>query len=94
MERLTELQAKLDRAEAEVQRGVGHLVRERALMADKVVGALDGTIFCDLLAKLEDAQFLHVQHRDRIRREMDWADARKERRLTLLRRRRSGDPSP
>ena len=26
MERLTELQTKLDRAEAEVQRGVGHLV--------------------------------------------------------------------
>lgn len=83
MERLTELQAKLDRAEAEVQRGVGRLVRERALMADKVVGAQDVTIFCDLLAMLEDAQFLHVQHRDRIRREIDGAVAGKERRLTL-----------
>ena len=83
MERLTELQAKLDRAEAEVQRGVGHLVKERALMADKVVGGQDVTIFCDLLAMLEDAQLLHVQRRDRIRREMDGAVARKERRLTL-----------
>jgi hypothetical protein len=83
MERLTELQTKLDRAEAEVQKGVGHLVRERALMADKVVGAQDGTIFCDLLAMLEDAQFLHVQRRDRIRREMDGAVARKERRSNL-----------
>jgi hypothetical protein len=83
MERLTELQTKLDRAEAEVQRGVGHLVRERALMADKVVGAHDVTISCDLLAMLEDAQFLHVQRRDRIRREMDGAVARKERRSSL-----------
>ena len=83
MERLTELQTKLDRAEAEVQKGVGHLVRERALMADKVVGAQDVTISCDLLAMLEDAQFLHVQRRDRIRREMDGAVARKERRSSL-----------
>jgi hypothetical protein len=83
MERLSELQAKLDRAEAEVQRGVGHLVKERALMADKVVGGQDVNRFCDLLAMLEDAQLLHVQRRDRIRREMDGAVARKERRLTL-----------
>ena len=83
MERLTELQTKLDRAEAEVQRGVGHLVRERALMADKVMGAQDVTISCDLLAMLEDAQFLHVQRRDRIRRAMDGAVARKERLLSL-----------
>jgi hypothetical protein len=32
---------------------------------------------------LEDAQFLHVQRRDRIRREMDGAVARKERRSSL-----------
>ncbi len=80
MDRLTELQTKLDRAEAEVQKGVGHLIKERAQMADKVTGGQD--VF-DLLAMLEDAQLLHVQRRDRIRREMDGAVVRKERRLTL-----------
>ncbi len=83
MEHLRELQAKLDRAEAEVQKGVGHLIKERAQMADKVTGGQDATIFLDLLAMLEDAQLLHVQRRDRIRREMDGAVVRKERRLTL-----------
>ncbi|HEY1779332.1 MAG TPA: hypothetical protein VGG79_02685 [Roseiarcus sp.] len=83
MERLSELQAKLERAEAEVERGVGHLVKERALMAHKVAGGQDMHIFCDLLAMLEDAQFLHVQHRDRIRREMDGAVAGKGQRSSL-----------
>ena len=83
MERVTQLQAKLDRAEAEVQRGVGHLIKERAQMANKVAGGQDATIFCDLLAMLEDAQLLHVQRRDRIRREMDGAVVRKERCSTV-----------
>ncbi len=83
MERLTELQAKLARAEAEVQKGVGHLIQERAQMVDKVAGGQDATIFCDQLAMLEDAQLLHVQHRDRIRREMDGAVVRKERCSTV-----------
>ena len=83
MERLTELQAKLARAEAEVQKGVGHLIQERTQMADKVAGGQETAIFFDMLAMLEDAQFLHVQRRDRVRREMDGAVVRKERRLTL-----------
>ena len=82
MERLTELQAKLARAEAEVQKGVGHLIQERTQMADKVAGGPETAIF-DMLAMLEDAQFLHVQRRDWVRREMDGAVIRKERRLTL-----------
>ena len=52
-------------------------------MADKVAGGQETAIFFDMLAMLEDAQFLHVQRRDRVRREMDGAVIRKERRLTL-----------
>jgi hypothetical protein len=82
MENLTELQAKLDRAEAEIEKAVGDLVRERAFVADRLAQGTDVTLSRNLLAILEDTQLLQVQHRDRLRREMDGALAGKNRRLT------------
>lgn len=77
MQNLAQLHAKLDRAQAEIDKGVGNLVQHRAFVADRIAGGEDVTQSRELLEMLEDTQLLHVQHRDRLRREMDWALARK-----------------
>jgi hypothetical protein len=73
MEDLTELQAKLHRVQAEIEKGVGHLTKQRALIADRLADGADVAQFCDLLVTLEDTQLIHVQHRDRLRRKLDGA---------------------
>jgi hypothetical protein len=73
MEDLTELQAKLHRVQAEIEKGVGHLAKQRALIADRLADGADVAQFCDLLVSLEDTQLIHVQHRDRLRRKLDGA---------------------
>lgn len=75
MDSVTKLQAKLDRAEAEIEKAVEHLVKERAVVADRVAEGKDVTLSRDLLVILEDAHLVNTQHRDRLRREMDVAVA-------------------
>jgi hypothetical protein len=77
MEDMTELQAKLHRAQAEIEKNVGHLTKERALVADRLAEGDDVTQFLELLATLEDTQLIHVQDRDRLRRKQDGAVAGK-----------------
>jgi hypothetical protein len=77
MEDMTELQAKLHRAQAEIEKSVGHLTKERALIADRLAEGEDVTQFLELLATLEDTQLIHIQDRDRLRRKRDGAVAGK-----------------
>jgi len=81
MESLTELQAKLVRAEAEIEKGVGSLIAERALIAEQAAEGKNVATSRDLLVILEDTHLLNTQHRDRLRRELDGATAKKNRRL-------------
>jgi hypothetical protein len=71
MENLAQLHAKLDRTQTEIEKGVGNLVKQRARVARRL-GENDVTQSRELLATLEDTQLLHVQHRDRLRRKLDW----------------------
>ena len=83
MQDLVELQAKLVRSQADIEKGLGHLVNQRAFIADKLVAGEDVTRPYELLETLEETQRLHVQHRDRLRRELDWTLAGKNRRWTI-----------
>jgi len=71
MEDLAQLHAKLDRTQAEIEKGIGNLISQRAHVAHRL-GENDVTQSRELLAALEDTQLLHVQHRDRLRRKLDW----------------------
>ena len=71
MEDMTEVRAKLHRVQAEIAKSVGHLTKQRALIADGLADGADVTQCCDLLVILEDTHFIHVQHRDRLRRKLD-----------------------
>lgn len=70
MEGPAELNAKLDRAQALVESGAGHIARQKALIAHRldhggqVVGSLK------LLATLEETQRLQLRHRDLLRKEL------------------------
>jgi hypothetical protein len=75
MEDSVQLRAKLDRTQADIKKGVGHLTKQRALIARKLGDSEDITQSQAMLATLEDTQFLHIQHRDRLRRKLDWAGA-------------------
>jgi len=79
MRDLTELQAKLDRTQADVDKGVGQLVKQRALVAHWLAEGKDAAELREMLATLEETQLLHVQHRDRLRRELDAALTGKDR---------------
>jgi hypothetical protein len=83
MEDQADLQAKLDRMQAEIELCIGHLAKQRALLAEMLAEGEDVSQFEELLATLEDTQLLHVQHRDRLRRELDGTLAGKNRSLTL-----------
>jgi hypothetical protein len=72
MEDLAQLRVKLDRTQADIKKGVGHLTKQRAIIARKLGDSEDVTQSQELLATLEDAQLAHVQHRDRLRRKPDW----------------------
>jgi hypothetical protein len=80
MRDLIELQAKLDRTQAHVDEGVGHLVKERAQVAHWLAEGKDAAELRERLDTLETTQLLHVQHRDRLRRELDAVLAGKDRR--------------
>jgi hypothetical protein len=82
MKGLAQLHAKLDRAQAEIEKGIGHLTKQRALFADRLADGGQVTRSYDLLATLEDIHFLHVRDRDRFRRELDGVIAPKNRRLS------------
>jgi hypothetical protein len=71
MENLAQLHAKLDRTQTEIEKGIGNLIKQRARVARRL-GENDVTQSRELLATLEDTQLLHVQHRDRLRRKLDW----------------------
>jgi septal ring factor EnvC (AmiA/AmiB activator) len=73
MENPNQLQAKLDRTQAEIEKGIGRLIRQRARVARRLAESEDVTQSQGLLATLEDTQLLHVQHRDRLRRKLDWS---------------------
>jgi len=72
MENLAQLHAKLDRTQAQIEKGIGLLVKQRARIADRLGESEDATQSQDVLATLEDTQLLHVQHRDQLRRKLDW----------------------
>ena len=72
MENLAQLHAKLDRTQAEIEKGIGYLIKQRARVARRPGESEDVTQSRELLATLEDTQLLHVQHRDRLRRKLDW----------------------
>jgi hypothetical protein len=80
MRSLTELQAKLDRTQADVDNGVGHLTRQRALVAHWIAEGKDAAELRELLETLETTQLLHVHDRDRLRRELDAALAGRDHR--------------
>jgi hypothetical protein len=63
MEDLTELESKLHRVQADIEQGIGHLARQRAVIANDLADGKDVTHLLDLLAMLEDAQLIDVQHR-------------------------------
>ena len=86
MRDLTELKAKLDRTQADVERGVGYLVKQRALVVHWLAEGKDATESREMLEALETTQLIHVQHRDRLRRELDAALAGKGPSLEGLRR--------
>ncbi len=71
MEDMTELQAKLHRVQAEIEEGIGRLTKQRAFIANRLAEGEDVSQFVDVLASLEDTQLLHVQQRDRLRRNRD-----------------------
>ena len=81
MEAMNQLQAKLHRAQAEIEESIGHLIKQRAFIANGLADGADVTQSCDLLVNLEDTHFIHVQHRDRLRRKLDGALAGKNRRM-------------
>ena len=81
MEAMNQLQAKLHRAQAEIEESLGHLAEQRAFIANRLAEGADVTQSCNLLVNLEDTHFLHVQHRDRLRRKLDGALAGKNRRM-------------
>jgi hypothetical protein len=81
MEDLVQLQAQLDRTQAEIEKGIVHLISQRARVAHRLAESEDVTQSQGLLATLEDTQFLHVQHRDRLRRKVDWLAGRAQFRL-------------
>ena len=72
MEDLVQLRVKLDRAQADIKKGVGHLTEQRALIIRKRGQSEDITQSQEMLATLEDTQFLHIQHRDRLKSKLDW----------------------
>jgi hypothetical protein len=72
MENLAQLHAKLDRTQAEIEKGIAYLIKQRARVAHRFGESEDVTQSRELLATLEDTQLLHVQHRDRLRRKLDW----------------------
>jgi predicted AAA+ superfamily ATPase len=80
MQNLAQLDAKLERAQVEIDKGVGNLTKHRAFLVDRIAGGEDVTKSQELLQTLEDTQLLHVRQRDRLRREMD---ARKEKRTAF-----------
>jgi len=73
MEDLTELQAKLHRVQAEIEKGIVRLTKQRAFVANRLAEGDDVTQLVELLATLEDTQLIHVQQRDRLRRKRDGA---------------------
>ena len=81
MEDMNQPQAKLHRAQAEIEESIGHLTKHRALIAYRLADGADVTQSCDLLVNFEDTHFIHVQHRDRLRRKLDGALAGKKRRM-------------
>jgi hypothetical protein len=70
MERPSELQAKLDRAEAHVKRGAGHVARQKAFLAGTIGKGGHLGLSVELLATFEATQRLHVSHRDLLRKEL------------------------
>ena len=70
MEGPSELQAKLDRAEAHVKRGAGHIARQKALIARTLDKGGHLSLSVDLLATFEATQRQHVYHRDLLRKEL------------------------
>ncbi len=72
MEDLAQLHAKLDRTQAEIEKSLAHLIKQRAWVAGGFGESEDATQSRELLATLEDTQLLHVQHRDQLRRKLDW----------------------
>jgi hypothetical protein len=83
MKDLTELQAKLDRTQIDVDQGVGHLTEQRALVAHRLAEGKDATELREMLETLEATQLFHTQRRDRLRREIDAALAGKDRLWTI-----------
>ena len=81
METMNQLRAKLHRAQAEIEESIGHLIKQRAFIANGLADGADVTQSCDLLVNLEDTHFIHVQHRDRLRRKLDGPLAGKNRRM-------------
>lgn len=72
MEDLVRLRATLDRTQANIEKGVGDLVTQTALIAELLAEGGDVTRCHELFETLEDAQLLHVQDRDRLKRKLDW----------------------
>ena len=77
---LTELQAKLDRTQIDVDQGVWRLTEQRALMLNRLAEGKDAAEVHERLESLEATQLVYVQHRDRLRREIDAALAGRARR--------------
>jgi hypothetical protein len=71
MDDVLELQVKLDRVQAALDREVANLAEQRALIAQRLAEGAKISEFHELLAAFEDTQRLHTQHREQLRRRMD-----------------------
>ena len=80
-----ELQAEFDWAQAQVEKGIVHIEKQRALVTHRLDHGGDVAQARDLLATLEETQCLHVEHRDRLRGELNEAISEQIRRLVARR---------
>lgn len=64
------LESHLELAKKHIALGLGHLARQRAIVAKFEAEGLDSSMARELLAQFEDAQAAHVADRDRILKEL------------------------
>jgi len=72
------LREHLAEAEAQVAKGLQHLAEQRAVIAELERDGHDTKTARELFATLMQSQELHIEHRDRLKRELGipwWLDA-------------------
>ena len=81
MEAMNQLQVKLHRAQAEIEESIGHLTKQRALIADRLADGADVTQSCRPTCHSRRYSFYPCSAPRRTRRKLDGALAGKNRRM-------------